>query len=318
MAFRNKTDGCFYPKYEKGSIRKGIQNKIYMNTIMDIQSYPSSTLYQTVLERLANDPTHSYVNHPQSDKLAIIIDTRFDAILEGVIHNFMYFMNPQGWNLRIVTYSEYVKPIQAKFPWAQVKSINDHDIEYKDDQPHMSIDTYNKILLDVDFWREIQETHICIFQRDCIMYKMFPEHFIQYDFAGANYYKKEHCGFIYGGINGGFSLRNRNAMIECLESVNWEKIVEYRKKVMLKYMNETIYTPYLFTTNEDVFFTIACEILYKEVPDKLHRTFLAIEADFNLETCVYHGWHHNYHSTSLAIHLLKQSDLFSRFISLKN
>lgn len=257
----------------------------------------SSTLYQSVLTQLAQDKTHSYVNHPHSEKLAIIIDTRFDEIMEGVIHNFMYFMNPQGWNLRIVSYSKHASDIQAKFPWAQVRSIEDREIEYTG---NMSIESYNKLLLDVAFWKDIPETHVCIFQRDCIMYKMFPDYFMQYDFAGANYYKKEHCGFMYGGINGGFSLRNRNAMIECLESVDWQKIVEYKKEEV-------------FTTNEDVFFTIACEILRKDVPDKWHRTFLAIEADFNLETCVYHGWHHDYHNTSLAIHLLKQSELFSRF-----
>ena len=85
--------------------------------------------------------------------------------------------------------------------------------------------------------------------------------------------------------------------------------------MLLNCINEPSLSPFLDTTNEDVFFTIACEILHKEVPDKLHRTFLSIEADFNYETCVHHGWHHNYHEKQMAIGLLKKSELFSLFLS---
>jgi len=33
-----------------------------------------------------------------TNKLAIIIDPRYDALMEAVIANFMYCMNPFGWN----------------------------------------------------------------------------------------------------------------------------------------------------------------------------------------------------------------------------
>ena len=39
-----------------------------------------------------------------SDKLAIIIDPRYDDLMEAVIENFMYLMNPLGWNLLVVSW----------------------------------------------------------------------------------------------------------------------------------------------------------------------------------------------------------------------
>lgn len=278
-------------------------------------SSSSSSLYQSILIKQNEIIKDSFINHVSSNKIAIIIDPRYDSLMEGVINNFMYFMNPNGWNLLIVSYSGYAKQIKETFPFAEVKSIDDDLITLKDNIPNIDVDTYNNILLDIEFWKGLKETNICIFQKDCIMYKMFPDYFEKYDFAGANYYKREHCGFLYGGINGGFSLRNRKTMIDCLENIDWEKIVEYRKGVLLTMINELIISPYLDTKNEDVFFTIACEMLHKEVPDKLHRTFLSIEADINLETCVYHGWHYNYHDYQTAIYMLKKSDLFCKYLN---
>jgi hypothetical protein len=65
--------------------------------------------------------------------------------------------------------------------------------------------------------------------------------------------------------------------------------------------------------NEDVFFTGACELLRKTIPDKIHRRFLAIEMDQQVNTCVYHGWDKNYHSFEMAVELLKRSPLFWRY-----
>ena len=277
----------------------------------------SAHIYKSILTKIGEKVSvNTFQYHEKSDKLAVIIDPRFDPLMEGVIKNFMYFMNPCGWNLLIISYSGYVKEIKKKFPFAIVKSLEDESIFFDDNNvPNIHVDTYNNFLLNIDFWKGLKESTICIFQKDCIMYKMFPEYFEKYDFSGANYYRKEHCGFLYGGINGGFSIRNRNAMIECLEKIDWDKIVDYRREMLMKIIDEPKILPYLYTINEDVFFTIACEMLHKEVPDKLHRTFLSIEVDINFETCIYHGWHHNYHSAEIATFLLKKSDLFKNYMT---
>jgi hypothetical protein len=140
---------------------------------------------------------------------------------------------------------------------------------------------------------------------------MFQEYFSDlYDYSGGNFYIKEDISYFYGGVNGGFSLRNKNTMLECIEKITWEKIGEYRKKMGL--------IEPIKKRNEDVFFTHACEILLKFVPDKFHRVLLAIESDIFLNTSVFHGWNRkkNYHPMDIALMLLTQSPLFSKYINI--
>jgi hypothetical protein len=78
--------------------------------------------------------------------------------------------------------------------------------------------------------------------------------------------------------------------------------------------------PFLFNIiNEDVFFVWACEILKFKMPDIFHRKKLSIEFELeltqnevnsNLHPCVYHGWHHNYHSLNYALNFLISSQYF--------
>ena len=251
-----------------------------------------------------------------SDKMAIIIDPRYDDLMESVIQNFMYFMNPLGWNLLIVSWKGHRDKIMAKFPNCFFSAIDDDQIYMNaSGEPNITIESYNQILMDVNFWKNLPADYICIFQKDCVMFKMFPEYFTKYDFCGANWYTKD-ISLFNEGINGGFSLRKRAAMIECLEQVTYKIINEYRldaqdnKSVIFNTVNQSfLRTP--LKQNEDVFFIYACEILHKLIPDVIHRSFLAIEANFNPEACVYHGWHYNYHSLEAAQMMLQKSSLFS-------
>ena len=252
-----------------------------------------------------------------SDKLAIIIDPRYDDLMEAVIENFMYLMNPLGWNLLVVSWKGHRSKIIYRFPDCFFTPIDSDKIYLNEKgEPNITIDSYNAILMDPDFWKGLPSDYICIFQKDCIMLKMFPEYFMHYDFCGASWHMKD-VSLFNEGINGGFSLRKRGAMIECLEQVTYDMIEEYRrdarqnKSAIFKRVNhEFLRLP--LKKNEDVFFTYACEILRKAIPDVIHRSFLAIEAIYNPDTCVYHGWHYNYHNVEMAQLLLRNSKVFGK------
>jgi hypothetical protein len=218
----------------------------------------------------------------------------------------MHFLNPNGWNLCIISYSEYHAKIAGKYDHAYVFDIGKKHITLNDkNEPNINIDSYNAILMDIELWRRLPAENILVFQRDCMMFNMFSPHFCEYHFAGANYYANP--APMYGGINGGFSLRRRSTMIECLEKITWEQIEEYRKtKKYSAFKIEPI-----VLKNEDVFFTNACEILCKLVPDPLSRTFLAIETDFNPTTSVYHGWDKGFLPPDKLMHLLSKSAYFT-------
>jgi hypothetical protein len=252
-----------------------------------------------------------------SDKIAIIIDPRYDKLMESVIENFMYFMNPLGWNLFILSWKRHYNAIIERFPNCFFMPIADNAIRMDNKgEPNISVESYNEILMDLEFWKGLPSDNVCIFQKDCIMFKMFPEYFSNYDFCGATWYTKD-VSLFNGGINGGFSLRKRETMIECLQHITYDMIEEYRsnalhnKSIIFKRVHpELLQLP--LKRNEDVFFTYACEILHKMIPDVIHRSFIAIEAIYNPDTCVYHGWHYNYHNVEMAKHLLQNSSVFGR------
>lgn len=291
----------------------------------------SSQLYQEMLLSALHylrEREHTIVHHPNSNKYAVIMDPRYDLLMEAVIRNFMYFMNKQGWNLMIFGYSGYRDKILADFPTALFVPIHSKYIMVdQNGNPNMSVQSYNDIFLSKSFWESIPGTHIAVFQKDCIMYKMFDESlFLSYDFAGANYSHEFDESYYSGGINGGFSLRNKHAMIECINSFTWENIISYNKKLReldgIPYNKQRHVRPYhLDTRNEDVFFTNACEMLRRLMPDVVLRNRLAIEAvdmlhtnATSLNTCVYHGWNKNYHDLSFAKTLLEKSPLFFRYL----
>ena len=277
----------------------------------------SGELYKRALLENAIYKGFDVKHNRGSDRLAIIIDPRYDPLMEAVIENFMYLMNPNGWNLLIVSWKGHRNTIMNRFPNCFFTPI-DNDKIYMNEkgEPNITIDSYNAILMDLDFWKGLPSDYICIFQKDCIMLKMFPEYFMHYDFCGASWHTKD-VSLFNEGINGGFSLRKRCAMIECLEQVTYDMIEEYRrdarhnKSVVFKRVNHG-FLQLPVKRNEDVFFTYACEILRKAIPDVIHRSFLAIEAIYNPDTCVYHGWHYNYHNVEMAQLLLRNSVLFGK------
>jgi len=292
-----------------------MQNEISMKSDPEIQfqlppeNLATPGLYDSILKAYANDTEFHRENpvlfYPETDRVAIIIDPRYDKMMEAVIRNFMFFLNPKGWNLCIGSYEGHEAAIRADFPDAVFFKINPEMIYFDPSgNPNITIESYNKILLNKTFWKTIPVEHVLLFQKDCIMYRLFPPYFfLHFDYAGANYGNNQ--APLYGGINGGFSLRKRSVMLECLENITFEKIREYAP---------TIPSENSDFTNEDVFYTFACEMLQKSVPDKVHRTFLAIETDVNDNTSVFHGWNKPYHSYDHAVMLLRGSPLFSRYI----
>lgn len=287
------------------------------------RNHKSAHIYENALKQsLTNSLYNPIINSNKlSNKTAVIVDPRYDELMESVIKNFMYYMGPKDWNLLIISSSIYKNKIQETFPNALFLKIDESMIYYDSELiPNINIATYNKIFLSQQFWDSMPTEHIAIFQKDCIMFKMFDESFLNYDFAGANVYVPRTKTFFSGTINGGFSLRKKSAMLDCLKKIDIQKINNYIKqmKTILPENNSFIQTEYDSSLNEDVFFIFACEILQKTMPDIYNRINLSIEFEemiyYNIVpengAAVYHGWNKNYHSANVAKHFLSKSEYF--------
>ena len=286
-----------------------------------IDSYQrSNQLYKDILlktrERIIdNAPSYllplSSNEIPNTDKIAVIVDPRYDELMEAVILNFMHFMVPEGWIFMIASAEKYKTQIQQRFPQALFTSIDNNLLYYDENQiPNLTIDNYNAIFCSPQFWNQIPCEHIAVFQKDCIMYRMFSEEWpVKYAYSGAFWYTEE-TSFINGVINGGFSLRKKTAMLNSIQHVTWEMIELYRKN------NYTCHEYFpIKLKNEDIFFTYACEILHYPLAPISARKQLAIESEYFVGTSVFHGWNKaGYQIEDWAIRILSLSPLFSKYL----
>lgn len=168
-------------------------------------------------------------------KCAIIVENRLSKELDIIIQKHMDFL--PGWDL---------KHIKA-------------DIS--------SGEEYNNLLISYDFWN-IPYDKVLIFQHDSMLLREGIDEFLQYDFIGAPIESSRH--FPFPAMNGGFSLRTPQAMIEC-----FIKIPRY----ITKYRGH----------NEDIYYSYISSQLGFNLPDyETARTF-SVETIFGLGSLGIHA-----------------------------
>jgi hypothetical protein len=157
---------------------------------------------------------------------------------------------------------------------------------------------YNVMFMDAQFWSAIDEEHILIFQTDCIMFRGVDPSWLRFDYVGANYYTWMDQAPRVKGIQGGFSLRRKSAMLRCIQDVPVHKMQMYR---------ELHRKPHLEVIKEDVYFTHACEILELNVPSEEDRPKFSLEVDYYPYTVGHHGFVHGYFTTEQAKELIQHA-----------
>lgn len=273
----------------------------------------SNNIYEQTLYKFCEKirATQTIKYYENSDKIALIIDPRYDYLMEAVIRQHMYFLNNEGWNLMIVSHSMYRDKIKADFPNCIFAEISEGIIYYKNDKPNLTIDGYNKMFLSPHFWLSIPAENVLVFQKDCFMYKMFSSEFMDYDFVGArSVLYIENDGTQRLIYNGGLSLRKKSAMMDCLEKMSFQHIYDIIEPII-----NDIKTPVnLYKKNEDIFFSFACKILNKKIPDMHLMPAFSVESEFNMETSFHHGWNKNYHSREQILDILSSNNVYKDFV----
>jgi hypothetical protein len=266
-----------------------------------------SEIYETVLHRFSEKikPTQDIHFFEGSDKVALIVDPRYDASMEAAIRQHMFFLNPRGWNLMVVSHNFHKDQIRADFPNCIFAEIDESLVYYNDSKPNITIDGYNRIFLSPHFWSALPVENIFVFQKDCFMYKMFDDKFLEYDFVGAR------SVFFVGEnniqslvTNGGFSLRKKTAMLECLRHVSFTQLYKDLYQTISKQKINIINPDKLGKRNEDIFFSLACELLCKNIPEHHIQPEFAVEAEYNIDTAGHHGWNKSYHTVEQVLEIL--------------
>lgn len=221
-------------------------------------------------------------NDSNNIKAAVIVEPRKHDLLVETINNVMSYLG-LSWNVYVVTHEDTNSWLLEHFD----KSIDIFNI------PLRSLDmrAYNELFLSEIFWNLFKEEHILIFQTDsCIMNSNVNIHdFLHFPFIGGYYFyfqfdQKEDsvAGYVAPvftdqsniihlnnspsvafSINGGFSLRQRSKMLECIRKITVVDIIEQRKK---HNMNNKYFE--MCVMGEDIFFQNALDILGYPIPTK--------------------------------------------------
>ena len=262
-----------------------------------------SEIYETVLHRFSEKikPTQDIHFFEGSDKVALIVDPRYDASMEAAIRQHMFFLNPRGWNLMVVSHNFHKDQICADFPNCIFAEIDESLVYYKDSKPNITIGGYNSIFLSPHFWSALPAENIFVFQTDCFMYKMFDDKFLEYDFVGAR------SVFFVGEnnsqslvTNGGFSFRKKTAMLECLRHVSFTQLYKDLYQTISKQKINITNPDKLGKKNEDIFFSLAC----KNIPEHHIQPEFAVEAEYNVDAAGHHGWNKSYHTEEQVLEIL--------------
>jgi hypothetical protein len=110
---------------------------------------------------------------------------------------------------------------------------------------------YSKLLMTKDFWLNFKGEKLLLYQEDTMLFHNQTAEFLQYDYIGAAW-PIDQDDNLYGVGNGGFSLRSKAKMIECIEKVNPETDLQLGQST-LAYMKATD----SYCLPEDVYFSKA-------------------------------------------------------------
>jgi FkbM family methyltransferase len=239
-----------------------------------------------VLQAALEKPGSGFnVTLSSKDKVAVIIEPRKTDLLKAVVYNVMYNLGPD-WNLHVFAHD-------IKFVHESLSGLSYRLTTLKCDD--FSPNEYNNLLKSINFWNTIEEEHVLIFQTDSFILnpRSAISKFLVYPLIGGIYqfscpptllssfesthqwgeyfeYTDEHQNNIilhnspysHFSINGGFSLRKRSAMIQCITSITKEQIIDYRRRFSMN----TLYYENCDEIGEDTFFQHALEMLGYSLP----------------------------------------------------
>ena len=155
-----------------------------------------------------------------SNKKSLIVETRNLPHNEFVIKNTIQKLG-DGWGHIIYCHLNN---------YDQIKSICNSissEIEIRVLEKDLTRNSYNSLLLDIEFWNDIDCKKVLVYQTDTFIFKEFDDSFLDWDYIGAPWGPSEHSklisksfnlGYELNSGNGGFSLRTVEAMLDALRN----------------------------------------------------------------------------------------------------
>lgn len=176
-------------------------------------------------------------------KETILIEYRELPHIEYLIYRTIMLL-PSDWNHTIVCGRENANMVRDIANRLCIKLQS--KIRIIETPSCTSINDYNEMLLDATFWNRFQGEKLLVYQEDTCLFHGDIEPFLEYDYIGAPWPKGQEENSLLVG-NGGFSLRSKSKLLECLAQVAPqtlelpESVEAIRKEVGLTSPAEDVY-----------------------------------------------------------------------------
>jgi hypothetical protein len=146
----------------------------------------------------------THANSAANTKAAVIIEGRPLYFLPMVLKNVMFFLGGT-WNLHVVYggfAEKYLERVLGDWDVNGIKLL---------DLAHVSRAQRSELMKSSEFWKLFPEEKLLMFDGNSVMCGANVDAFIDYDFIGGPVGTAEAFS-----MHGGFSLRSRRKMVECI------------------------------------------------------------------------------------------------------
>jgi len=138
-----------------------------------------------------------------------------------------------------------------------------------------SLADYNNLVTSKQFWLQLEKyERVLICQTDAQILRKGIEEFLMWDYVGAPWKFQEHGG------NGGFSLRNPKAMLECINNAPYEGAIVHGYEDVY-FSNQLHWSERFKLAPRSVCEKFSCESIFKLGTFGVH----AIEKCLTVEQC---------------------------------
>ena len=172
----------------------------------------------------------------------VFIEFRQFSHLEFLVRNML--INFPSWSHTVVCGN-----LNYTFMQTMCNAISNNIKIIKLDINNLTPSDYSKLLMSKTFWLNFTGEKLLLYQEDTMLFHNRIDEFLKYDYVGASW-PTDQDDNSYGVGNGGFSLRTKAKMIECIEKVNPKTNLKLGKST-INYMKNTK----SYHIPEDVYFS---------------------------------------------------------------
>lgn len=272
------------------NIQRDLNEVTKRNRLSEVSATSLMLVWGYLSHFRVRNPTFTHNNR----NAAVIVEPRSSQELPYVCYNIMHFLGGE-WNLHI-----FCSGCSQYESYFDSGSVEFHEIAHR---PEVAkVDKNSEFFMSPSFWRGFREENILVFQVDSFMLKSDMDIFLKSDLAFTGAFSAGIGQDITTprgkGVNGGFSLRRRDAMIHALEAVSTEDVQKYRKESGLQPIKFGKVMP------EDIYFYHALEILGYELPSADVQKKFAVQEFFSPDPMAVHGFDKGWYLTTAQLKYL--------------